>query len=70
MRQKIHVDSKSSDHQLFRALALDDTWPDAELVQLWSYLYGNKQLLIPATWQSTMAELNAQLLDTATRLDY
>ena len=70
MRQKVPLNLGATDRELFRLMDLGDTWPDAEMVQLWSYLYGNKRLLIPSGWQRTMAELNDQLLETAPRLEF
>ena len=54
-----------TDKDIFQSLPLGDTWADAELVELWAYLYGNKKLLVPSGWQRTMEELNQQLLDSA-----
>ena len=67
MRQKVHVATGLSDRELFQGLQLGDTWPDAEMVQVWSYLYNNKQLLIPSSWQSIMHDFNIELLDTVPR---
>lgn len=65
MRQKVHVSGSMTDKDMFRSLDLGDTWPDAELVELWSYLYRNKKLIVPAGWQTTMDEFNQELQDSA-----
>lgn len=70
MRQKVHVGTDVSDRELFEQLPMGDTWPDAEMVSVWAYLYSNKHLLIPQTWQPTMSDLNSKLLDTAPRLPW
>ena len=64
MRQKIHVSGGETDQDLFRKLPLADVWPDAELVQVWAYLYANKKLRIPSSWESTMATFHTELLDS------
>ena len=58
MRQKVKVRADLTDHDLFRSLPLGDTWPDAELVSLWSYL------MVPSGWQATMDEFNTEVLET------
>ena len=67
MRQKVHVSSSATDRELFEGLELGDLWADAEMVSVWAYLYKNKHLIIPQTWQPTMANLNSALLDSAPR---
>ena len=49
---------------LFRSLQLGDTWPDAEMVQVWAYLYKNKRLMVPISWQSTMDDFNSELMES------
>ncbi|CAE7328646.1 unnamed protein product [Symbiodinium sp. CCMP2592] len=64
MRQKVHIDSRMTDKELFQSLPLGDTWPDAEMVQVWAYLYKNKKLIVPSSWQSTMDSFNSELLES------
>ncbi|CAE7265976.1 unnamed protein product, partial [Symbiodinium necroappetens] len=64
LRQKVHLPVEMTDRELFSGLSLGDTWGDAELVQVWEYLYCNKHLVVPEAWKSTMAALNTQLLDS------
>ena len=68
MRQKVHVSGKDKDKELFDSMAMGDPWADAEMVQVWSYLYKNKKLLIPASWQSTMAAFNDELRASVPRM--
>ncbi|CAE7232915.1 unnamed protein product [Symbiodinium microadriaticum] len=70
MRQKVHVSSSATDRELFEGLEVGDCWPDAQMISVWAYLYKNKHLTIPQTWQSTMAKLNSELLDSAPRLPW
>ena len=61
LRQKLHISGRATDKDLFCGLELGDTWPEAEMVQVWSYLYSNKRLHIPDSWQSTMDAFNDEL---------
>ncbi|CAE7757411.1 unnamed protein product [Symbiodinium pilosum] len=65
LRQKTQVSQDLTDRELFSSLQLGDTWPDAELVQVWCYLYNNKNLMIPPTWQATMDAFHSELKETA-----
>ena len=65
MRQKAHVAAGCTDRELFCSLELGDMWPDAELAELWAYLYGNKKLSVPPSWQATMAHFNQELASSA-----
>ncbi|CAE7236796.1 unnamed protein product, partial [Symbiodinium sp. CCMP2456] len=64
MRQKVHIDPGMTDKGLFESLPLGDSWPDAEMIEVWAYLYKNKKLMIPSSWQSTMDAFNSELLDS------
>eukprot|EP00439_Symbiodinium_sp_Y106_P061660 s1281_g9.t1 len=64
MRQKVHIDSGMTDKEVFESLPLGDTWPDAEMVQVWAYLYKNKKLIVPSSWQSVMDSFNSELLES------
>ena len=50
-------------------MPLGDTWPEAELIQTWAYLYRNKHLKIPDSWQSTLKEFHETLMDSVEFLD-
>lgn len=69
MRQKIPCNSKATDKELFEALPLGDTWPEAELVQCFAYLYRNARLKIPASWQSTLKTFHQTLMDSVANLN-
>ena len=66
MRQKVPIAASMTDKEIFRTLPLGDTWPDAEMVELWAYLFQNKKLMVPAGWQAIMEEFNQELQDSAT----
>ena len=64
LRQKLHIPDRATDKDLFRSTELGDPWPEAEMVQVWSYLYMNKRLHIPDSWLSTMDDFNEELRAT------
>ncbi|CAE7835102.1 unnamed protein product, partial [Symbiodinium sp. KB8] len=64
MRQKVPIAASMTDKEIFRTLPLGDTWPDAEMVELWAYLFQNKKLMVPAGWQAIMEEFNQELQDS------
>ncbi|CAE7342473.1 unnamed protein product [Symbiodinium sp. CCMP2456] len=64
LRQKLHISEQATDKELFRGLELGDTWAEAEMVQVWSYLYNNKRLHIPDCWLCTMDAFNDELRAT------
>lgn len=63
MRQKVTLDTKATDRELFTALEMGDIWAEAEVAQVWAYLYRNSYLSVPDSWQTTLAEFNATLMD-------
>ena len=65
LRQKYAVPQDATDRELFMSLPTGDTWPDADMVRVWAYLYMNRKLAIPTSWQSTMNAFHAELLETA-----
>lgn len=64
LRQKKVISSTKTDRELFDDLKVDDIWPEAELVQVWGYLYNNTRLVIPPSWEDTLANFNQQLMDS------
>lgn len=68
MRQKVHVDHTATDRQLFQSLEVGDVWAEAEMIQVWGYLYRNSRLNIPSTWEETLANFNQVLMDHALSL--
>ena len=60
LRQKYEM-KYDNDLQLFQSLALGDTWPDAQLRDVYLYLWSNKKLSIPQAWKKTMIEFTQEL---------
>lgn len=63
MRQKIILNSTSTDRELFVNLPTGDIWPEAEVVQVWTYLYNNRHLKVPDSWQRTLADFHQTVMD-------
>ena len=59
MRQKVSLDPKSTDVQIFQNLDLRDVWADADLVSVYKYL--RQGVSVPDTWHEAMAQLDAEL---------
>lgn len=59
MRQKVPVDPKATDVQLFAQLELGDVWEDADIVSVYKYL--RQGVTVPDTWQLNLAKLDHEL---------
>lgn len=59
------LNAAKTDRELFEAMEMGDHWPEAELIQVWAYLYRNNQLCIPCSWQPTLAKFNDEVMDIA-----
>lgn len=61
LRQKIHVDPRKTDVQIFNSLALGDTWDDACLLEAYRYLRSHAMLVIPPTWEDAFKCFDGEL---------
>lgn len=59
IRQKVPIDPKATDVQLFSQLDLGDVWEDADLVSVYKYL--RQGVTVPDTWQLPLAKLDNEL---------
>jgi len=66
MRQKKHVETRSTDLEIFMGLPLGDPWVDAKLPSLFLYLMNHEQLRIPPGWQMVMEEMHTEMKKYAT----
>ena len=55
LRQKAQVSTVQSDLDIFQGMEMWDPWVDAQMPGLFVYLYLNDKLVIPSTWEPTMA---------------
>lgn len=70
MRNRVGVDLKSSDRQLFQKLETGDLWIDARMPEVWHYLYTSKHVSIPLSWQHAMSTFNDEIIQIAASLHY
>lgn len=56
LRCKIPVDRTLSDRQMFNQMSNSDLWLDAGLPEVLGYLWSNKYLRIPDSWNDCMTE--------------
>lgn len=68
MREKPALSTTATDRELFEQMEIGDVWAEAELIQVWSYLYRNRHLTIPESWQSTMKSFNHMLMEIVSQL--
>ena len=63
LRQKVSVDSRKTDQEVFSSLPLGDIWSDANLVDVYIYIYlrqGSKEK-VPNSWELAMMKLDREL---------
>ena len=61
LRQKKHICPRKTDLELFNELPVDDPWNDACLVDVYKYLRGGTENMVPSTWETAMATLDSEL---------
>jgi len=61
LRQKIRIDPRKTDAQLFGELPVGDVWEDAKLVDVYKYLRSGCYDKIPDSWHDVMAEFDREL---------
>ena len=66
MRQKEHINTRSTDLEIFMGLPLGDPWVDAKLPSLFLYLMSHEQLQIPCGWKAPMEEIQSEMKKYAT----
>ena len=59
MRQKISLDPRSTDVELFSQQPLGDVWGDAELISIYQYL--RRGARIPDSWDAAIAKFDNEL---------
>ena len=61
LRNKNPTDPSMTDVELFKNMALGDTWDDASVASVYFYLRRSRHLMIPPCWQSTIDEFDREL---------
>ena len=61
LRQKRRLDPRQTDLEIFAAAVDDDPWVDAQIPNLFLYLYRNPRLRIPAGWEAVMEQMKGEM---------
>ncbi|CAE7353547.1 unnamed protein product [Symbiodinium sp. CCMP2456] len=61
LRQKVLINTKLTDRELFERLPLGDVWSDAGLADVFMYMLQSHSLNIPDSWLDTMMDFKSQL---------
>ena len=61
LRQKVSVDSRKTDQEVFSSLPLGDIWSDANLVDVYTYLRRGSEEKAPNSWELAMMKLDHEL---------
>ena len=69
LRHKVLTDPAKSDRELFDSLPMADIWADTNLPRTYSYARASKHLVIPSSWQTTIARFDADLRAMVSRLN-
>lgn len=59
LRQKVPLDPRATDVELFTQLELGDVWDDADLISVYRYL--RRSAPVPNTWEDAMYKFDAEL---------
>ena len=61
LRNKNVTCPRTTDVQLFVNMAMGDIWEDAGAASAYFYLRGNRYLVVPDSWESAIADFDAEL---------
>ena len=61
LRQKVPVNVKLTDKELFGRLPIGDLWEDAGLKDAYLYMRSSKKCTIPDSWQGVFKDFDTQL---------
>lgn len=67
---KIPTEPSWTDRELFMQMCDEDLWLDAKLPDVLFYVYSNKHLVIPSSWESCMVDYINHVKKEVTRLIY
>ena len=63
-RSKIGPSLVQSDREIFQSLPLGDPWHDAQMLEVWNYLWNHPQLEIPCSWLDSMIVFDREIRAT------
>lgn len=55
-RRKVMTPEGLSDREIFQQMPLGDTWDDADLFTVFTYLWSSASTCVPESWRHTMEE--------------
>lgn len=55
---KIGTPPHLTDRELFNALPLGDPWHDAQVLEVWDYLWNHPHTKIPNSWHQSMHDFD------------
>ena len=61
LRNRVEVDPQETDRSLFMKMDLGDPWLDSGLRRAWNYIYRNKYLRIPPSWEEAIEQFDTEL---------
>ena len=64
VRMKVGVPPHLSDRELFESIPLGDPWHDAQVLEVWDYLWCHSKLEIPNSWHETMQQFDIEFRAT------
>lgn len=65
LRTKQKIDSTCTDRSIFEALPLGDVWIESKMHLAWAYIYNNKYMVVPDSWQTAIQSFNKELVEKA-----
>lgn len=63
-RSKTGPSLVQSDREIFESLPLGDPWHDAQMLEVWNYLWNHPKLEIPCSWLESMKTFDRELRAT------
>ena len=63
LRKKEFIDPALSDRNIFERMPLGDVWLESKMHLAWGYIYNNKHMVVPPSWQSAIETFNKELLE-------
>lgn len=63
-RMKFATPTKLTDREMFESLELGDCWHDANMLEVWDYLFKHAKTCVPSSWESCMEKFDKDLRST------
>lgn len=63
-RMKVGTYPHLTDREMFDALPLTDAWHDAQVLEVWDYLWHHPKTRVPDSWHETMVKFDREFRET------